>query len=129
MANNTLMVIGNTSIRSRCAQAKNQYVWIGNQHKEVYYDGLGNMVYGQQKINGKWQYFDTVTGCAKRRTNMVWIANQNKEVYYDGLGNMVYGQQKINGKWQYFDTVTGAQVKKPNMSGLQIKTKKSIMMA
>ena len=23
------------------AQAKNQYIWIGNQHKEVYYDGLG----------------------------------------------------------------------------------------
>ena len=25
---------------------RNQYVWIGNQNKEVYYDGLGNMVYG-----------------------------------------------------------------------------------
>ena len=68
------------------------------------------MVYGQQKINGKWQYFDTVTG-AQVKNQYVWIANQNKEVYYDGLGNMVYGQQKINGKWQYFDPITGAQVK------------------
>ena len=32
----------------------NQYVWIGNQNKEVYYDGNGNMVYGQQNINGHW---------------------------------------------------------------------------
>ena len=89
---------------------RNQYVWIGNQNKEVYYDGNGNMVYGQQNINGHWQYFDTVTG-AQAKSQYIWIANQNKEVYYDGLGNMVYGQQKINGKWQYFDTVTGAQVK------------------
>ena len=89
---------------------RNQYVWIGNQNKEVYYDGNGNMVYGQQNINGHWQYFDTVTG-AQAKSQYVWIANQNKEVYYDGLGNMVYGQQKINGKWQYFDTVTGAQAK------------------
>ncbi|KRM39235.1 hypothetical protein FC33_GL000934 [Ligilactobacillus aviarius subsp. aviarius DSM 20655] len=89
---------------------RNQYVWIGNQNKEVYYDGNGNMVYGQQNINGHWQYFDTVTG-AQAKSQYVWIANQNKEVYYDDLGNMVYGQQKINGKWQYFDTVTGAQAK------------------
>ena len=89
---------------------RNQYVWIGNQNKEVYYDGNGNMVYGQQNINGHWQYFDTVTG-AQAKSQYVWIANQNKEVYYDGLGNMVYGQQYINGHWQYFDTVTGAQVK------------------
>ena len=68
------------------------------------------MVYGQQKIDGKWQYFDGVTG-AQAKNQYVWIANQNKEVYYDGLGNMVYGQQNIKGKWQWFDPVTGAQAK------------------
>ena len=87
------------------------YYWIAEQQKEVYYDpNKGNMVYGQQKINGHWQYFDDVTG-AQVKSKYVWIGNQNKEVYYDGLGNMAYGQQKINGKWQWFDTVTGAQAK------------------
>ena len=49
------------------------------------------MVYGQQKLNGHWQYFNPITG-AQAKNSYVWIANQNKEVYYDGLGNMVYGQ-------------------------------------
>src|SRR5699024_11386035 len=87
------------------------YYWIGNQNKEVYYDPqTAQMVYGQQNINGKWQWFDPVTG-AQAKNKYIWIGNQNKEVYYDGLGNMVYGQQFINGHWQYFDTVTGAQAK------------------
>lgn len=89
---------------------KGQYIWLGDQNKEVYYDQDGNMVYGQQKINGYWQYFDSVTG-AQAKNQYVWLADLNKEVYYDQLGNMVYGQQKIDGYWQYFDPVTGAQAK------------------
>ena len=65
------------------------------------------MVYGQQYINGHWQYFDTITG-AQVKSNFQWITDQQKLCYYDGLGNMVYGQQKINGQSDYFNTVTGA---------------------
>ena len=45
---------------------KNSYVWDKDANAEYYYDGLGNMVYGQQNINGKWQYFDTKTGNKQR---------------------------------------------------------------
>ena len=51
---------------------RNQYVWIGNQNKEVYYDGLGNMVYGWQTINGQKQYFDPTTG-AQAKNVTVWF--------------------------------------------------------
>ena len=92
------------------AQAKSQYVWIGNQNKWVYYDGLGDMVYGLQQIDGKLQYFDPVTG-AQARNQYVWLADRNGEFYFDKMGNMVYGQQMINGHWQYFDPTFGNQVK------------------
>ena len=71
------------------------------------------MVYGQQKINGYWQYFDPETG-AQAKNKYIWLADQNKEVFYDGNGNMVYGWQKNllnNHATQYFDPVTGAQYK------------------
>ncbi|MFT8607587.1 hypothetical protein [Liquorilactobacillus ghanensis] len=32
------------------------------QHKTVYYNGQGQMVYGTQKINGKTYHFNPVTG-------------------------------------------------------------------
>ena len=87
------------------------FQYIKDQNKTVYYDPEnGQMLYGQQKINGYWYDFDNVTGAMK--FGYQWIADQNKEVYYNPVsGSMVYGQQNINGKWQYFDTVTGAQVK------------------
>ena len=70
------------------------------QNKAVYYNPTdGAMVYGQQKINNQWYYFDKITGAMK--LGYYWIAEQQKEVYYDpNKGNMVYGQQKINGHWQ-----------------------------
>ena len=91
------------------------FQYIKEQNKTVYYDPEnGQMLYGQQKINGDWYDFDVVTGAMK--FGYQWIADQNKEVYYNPVtGSMVYGQQNINGKWQYFDTVTGAQVKSQYM--------------
>ena len=87
------------------------FQYIKNQNKTVYYDPLtGQMLYGQQKINGYWYDFDSITGAMK--FGYQWISNQNKEVYYNPVtGSMVYGQQKINDKWQYFDPNTGAQAK------------------
>ena len=89
---------------------RNQYIHINNQNKTCYYDGNGNMVYGQQNINGHWQYFDPTTG-AQARGTYVYISSQGKTCYYDGNGSMVYGQHYINGHWQYFDTYTGAQAR------------------
>ncbi|KRL87164.1 hypothetical protein FC32_GL001782 [Ligilactobacillus apodemi DSM 16634 = JCM 16172] len=64
------------------------------------------MLYGQQKIDGHWYYFDPVTGAMQ--TGFVYIADQNKTVYYGSNGQMLYGQQKIDGHWYYFDTFNGA---------------------
>lgn len=89
---------------------KNTYEWLPDEKKETYYDGNGNMVYGQQQINGHWQYFDPTTG-AQAKNQYVWLPDDKKEVYYDGNGNMVYGWQTINGQKRYFDPTTGAQAK------------------
>ena len=86
------------------------YEWISGQNIEVYYDAQGNMVHGEQCINGHWQYFDPQTG-AQAKNQYVWLGDKNEEVYYDGLGNMVHGEHYINGHWQYFDPQTGAQAK------------------
>ena len=80
---------------------------IADQNKICYYNpSNGAMVYGQQNINGHWQWFDLQTG-RQAKSQFVNIKDQNKTVYYDGLGNMVYGQQKIDGHWYLFDKVTG----------------------
>ena len=88
---------------------KNSYQWIADQHKEVYYDGNGNMVYGEQNINGHWQYFDPTSG-AQAKNTFVNLPD-GRSVYYDGNGNMVYGQQRVWGANRYFDPVNGNEAK------------------
>lgn len=61
-------------------------------------------VFGEQKVNGKWYYFDPDTGIMK--TGFCDLGT--KTVYYGSDGAMKYGEQKINNKWYYFNTVTGA---------------------
>ena len=77
-----------------------------NNNKTVYYGNDGTMQYGEQRIDGKWYYFDNVTGA------MITGFHQfsNKTVYYGSDGIMQYGEQRINGKWYYFDDVTGAMI-------------------
>ena len=90
------------------------FVHIPSQGKTVYYskdkDKLGQMLYGQKNINGRWYNFDTYDGAMK--TGFVYIPSQNKTVYYDEnqstLGQMKYGFQNINGKMYYFDTFDGS---------------------
>ncbi|MFT8425770.1 MAG: hypothetical protein ABF630_09935 [Liquorilactobacillus sp.] len=41
---------------------KTGWQYISNQHKTVYYNSQGQMVYGKQVIAGKTYYFDTKTG-------------------------------------------------------------------
>ena len=64
------------------------------------------MCYGEQRINGKWYYFDTTTG--KMATG--WYNLPGKKVYYGNDGAMCYGEQRINGKWYYFNTTSGKMV-------------------
>lgn len=50
------------------------FQYLADQDKTVYYDpATGHMLYGMQKIAGKWYYFDFNTGA--------WTSNQ---VYYNG---------------------------------------------
>ncbi|MFT9269906.1 MAG: immunoglobulin-like domain-containing protein, partial [Liquorilactobacillus nagelii] len=77
-----------------------------DQHKTVYYNNQGQMLYGQQQINGHWYLFDNVTGAMK--TGLQYIADQHKTVYYNNQGQMLYGTQKINNEVYTFDKITGA---------------------
>lgn len=88
---------------------KNQYVWISDENKECYYNNDGHMVYGEQNINGHWQYFDTSTG-AQVKNNFVDLPD-GRSVYYDGNGNMIYGLQEVWGAKRYFNTTNGAEAK------------------
>ena len=75
----------------------------------VYYGADAAMCYGEQKINGKWYYFNTVTGAMRIGFQTVPVkTGGTKTTYYGSDGTMRYGEQKINGKWYYFHPVTGA---------------------
>ena len=68
-----------------------------------YYEN-GELVHGEQKIDGKWYYFDKNSGAmAKGFTKL-----GPRTVYYGDDGAMRYGEQKIDGKWYYFDKNSGA---------------------
>jgi len=41
---------------------KTGFQYIANQHKIVYYNNNGQMLYGFQKIKGKTYHFNTQTG-------------------------------------------------------------------
>ena len=72
----------------------------------VTYCYSGNtQLFGEQKVNGLWYYFDETIGGAMV-TGFYDFAN--KRVYYGENGAMRYGEQKINDKWYYFDIITGA---------------------
>ena len=99
------------------------------------------MVFGEQKIDGKWYYFMPGNGTMQKET-FVSLPSLNKIVYYDSSGVIVYGwkeidgdlyyfdpgnaamatgEMKINGKWYYFDLETGA-MKKNSFVNLGYKT-------
>ncbi|MBM6972246.1 L,D-transpeptidase, partial [Mordavella massiliensis] len=62
------------------------------------------MVYGEQKIDGKWYYFRSGSGAMV----IGWFNLPGKRVYYGSDGAMVYGTQVIGGITYYFDTGSGA---------------------
>ena len=78
--------------------------------RTVYYNGAGEMRYGEQAINHRWYYFDPVNGAMKRG----WFTLPDKrKVYYDLQANgqgrgMLHGQQNVGQATYYFDDWNGA---------------------
>ncbi|KRL36532.1 hypothetical protein FD20_GL001223 [Liquorilactobacillus uvarum DSM 19971] len=85
---------------------KTSFQRISNQNKTVYYNGSGQMQYGQQYLSRHWYLFDNNTGAMK--TGFQHISNQNKTVYYNGSGQIQYGQQYLSRHWYLFDGRSGA---------------------
>ena len=82
------------------------------------------MCYGEKQINGKWYYFEPVTGAIQS-----WfVILGSKVVYYNTKGEMRYGEQKIGDNRYYFSTWDGAMLKNGwknkhyyNNDGIRIK--------
>ena len=78
-------------------------------------------MYGEQKIDGKWYYFDRQTGIMAVGIQTITMNNGlKKTVCYGADGAMCYGEQKIDGKWYLFDYKTG--VMRTGMVKLSKKT-------
>ena len=78
--------------------------------RTVYYNGAGEMRYGEQAINHRWYYFDPVNGAMKR--GWFTLPDQRK-VYYDLQANgqgrgMLHGQQQLGDQIYYFNDWNGA---------------------
>ena len=89
---------------------KTGFQYVPDQNKTCYYDpNSGQMLYGQQHINGHWYLFDQNSG--SMLTGFQYIPDQNKTCYYDpNSGQMLYGQQHINGHWYLFDQNSGSML-------------------
>ena len=72
-------------------------------YKTVAYDSNGNMLYGEQKINGYWYYFNNSNGSMSTGVTDIGY----KTVYYNDQGQMLFGFQNINGKTYYLDPNNG----------------------
>ena len=72
--------------------------------KTVYYGTDGTMRYGEQKIKGKWYYFQQGTGAMQ----IGFAKVSGKTVYYGEDGAMRYEHQLIDGDYYYFHPKTGA---------------------
>ena len=74
----------------------------------MYYDhASGQMLYGEQLINGHWYDFDESTGAMQY--GFVHLSKSQKWVFYDRrMGWMLYGERPIDGAWYLLDAHTGA---------------------
>ncbi|OQQ87117.1 hypothetical protein B6U57_07045, partial [Ligilactobacillus salivarius] len=82
------------------------------QNKTVYYDKNGQMLYGQQAIDGHWYLFNKYNGAMLTGFQNLADYGQDKVVYYDKNGQMLHGRQTIDKQSYLFDTISGALIKK-----------------
>lgn len=79
--------------------------------RTVYYNGLGQMQYGEQYLNGKWYFFNQRDG----RMAMGWqTLPDGRLVYYQldtkGQGRgMLHGLSTVNDQQYYFDPAMGTR--------------------
>ena len=79
--------------------------WTTLENGSICYYRNGVLIHNEQKIDGKWYYFDYNDGAmATGITRLPY----GKKVYYGEDGAMRFGEQKIDGKWHYFDYNDGA---------------------
>ena len=72
--------------------------------KTVLYGEDGAMLYGEQRVDGRWYNFDRVTGAMS--TGLTDLGY--KTVLYGEDGAMLYGLQQVEGSGErYFDRATG----------------------
>lgn len=67
--------------------------WHNLNGKKVYYGSDGIMKYGEQRINGKWYYFNNSTGAMVTG----WYNLPGKKVYYGS--EWCYGIWNTNYRW------------------------------
>lgn len=66
--------------------------------------GDGGLVHGEQKIEGKWYFFDY-----KRGSIAIGFTTlpDGRYVYYDPTSGMAHGEKLIEGNWYFFDLGNG----------------------
>ena len=81
-----------------------QEIPAGGSAKTVLYGGDGAMLYGEQRVEGRWYNFDRATGAMS--TGLTDLGY--KTVLYGEDGAMLYGLQEVEGLGErFFDPVTG----------------------
>ena len=79
--------------------------WTTLENGSICYYRNGVLIHNEQKIDGKWYFFDYNDGAmATGITRLPY----GKKVYYGEDGAMRFGEQKIDGKWHFFDYNDGA---------------------
>ena len=81
--------------------------WTTLEDGSICYYRNGVLIHNEQKIDGKWHFFDYNDGAmATGITRLPY----GKKVYYGEDGAMRFGEQEIDGKKHYFDPETGQMV-------------------
>ena len=81
--------------------------WTTLEDGSICYYRNGVLIHNEQKIDGKWYFFDYNDGAmATGITRLPY----GKKVYYGEDGAMRFGEQEIDGKKHYFDPETGQMV-------------------
>ena len=100
---------GNVDLNIDLGAALNRGPQLVEEDGKTYCYLDGEKLYGEQRVNGYWYYFDE-----EKNGTMVtgWYEVPEKDggtktVYYSEEGKMTYGEKRIDGYWYYFHKTTG----------------------